>query len=203
MKQSFAADEKAKLRQFRKLASDLHSYVVEYDGFPFRANLSRPGESRLIPRDTIITMAMHVRPAYMEREETHFHRIRHILGERRDDLHDDLKLLKESWNRVFAPTMIFSSGNQTYRTKRILDTYFNGKLFHRMSHLALDVERIDKFGDATWMNFQIAIFNLAICILALDCVVAHALGETPLDPPPRRKDHFNMPEELDRGRGDN
>lgn len=194
MKLKFTPEETTKLRLFRKVAADLHPYVLEYDGFPFLANLSG-GESRLIPRDTVLAMAVHVRTAYMDGEPTHYDSIRGIVGNRWVESRPDMKVLKDSWHRVFQPKMVFTVGKENYHTRRIVETYFYGALFHRDEDRESDVESVAAFGDATWMHFQIAILNMALCILALDWLVAHALGEEPLQPPASRRDEFMTPEE--------
>jgi hypothetical protein len=178
-------EEVSVLRAFRRTASDVQRILAPLAEHSLTLDLRNTSAPNLnsFPEDSLRSLAMAVRQAYMPSEATNFDNICTILDRTTDaKVRGYLDTLRRNWHFALVSPMGLSVDNHTYGGKQVFDTWLYGRAMHRDAKLQTDAERLDKMDQLllpTWVVQRI-VRDLAICIVQLDVAVADALGEEPV-----------------------
>jgi len=180
------AAELATLRAFRRVAKDVHRIFGPLANHSLTLDLRDPGSPRLdsFPEDSLRSLAMAVRQAYMQKEITHFAKVRKILKRATDpDVREYLEVLRSNWNFALVSPMGLGIGDKTYGGKQVFETWLYGRAIHRHAEPEADAQILDQMDSLLLPTHvvQCVIRDLATCILQLDFAVADALDEEPLE----------------------
>jgi hypothetical protein len=178
--------ERLVLRAFRRTAEDVHRIYAPYAERPSTLDLRDPESPRLdaLPEDTLRSLAMAVRQAYMPTEVTNFQSVCAIVGRTTDPAAKEyISVIQHNWQFALVSPPGLGIEGRSFGGKQVFDTWLYARAVHRDPKRQEDAELLTKMNLLPSWVVQNIVRNLAVCIVQLDVAVADALGEAPLKDP--------------------
>lgn len=161
--------------------------------------------AHLLEPDGFRSLAMAVRQVYLQKSAANFNRVCQTLKHQSTTEHTLVDHIQEQYHWVLDGSGILFQGPvngklKSYTARQVFNTWMNTRGFHFDPSIESDHQVLSDVGHYFLFILQAIVLHLAGCVLALDDLVADALGEARL-PRIAHGDAAPCPEDMRSGAG--